>query len=116
MPCCGHVGGEGKRKPEIVFHLQQGTRRLGGLRRLFPGMTRRMLTKPCTSLGAPGRCTGRPTGRCAPKVEHSLTIFGRTLEPVLEPMCEWGERYAGRRFLPGAESSGGVPYCAARLL
>lgn len=31
-----------------------------------------------------------------PKVEYSLTEFGKTVLPVLDALCEWGNRYLGR--------------------
>ncbi|MNR65204.1 putative HTH-type transcriptional regulator YybR [compost metagenome] len=43
-----------------------------------------------------------------PKVEYSLTDFGRTLEPVIVSMKAWGESYKVRinenRTIQGAES------------
>jgi len=31
-----------------------------------------------------------------PRVEYELTAFGRTLEPVLVGLRDWGERYKRR--------------------
>ncbi len=28
-----------------------------------------------------------------PKVEYSLTPIGKTIEPILHALCEWGTRY-----------------------
>ncbi len=28
-----------------------------------------------------------------PKTEYTLTAFGESLMPVLDAMCDWGERY-----------------------
>ena len=28
-----------------------------------------------------------------PKTEYSLTEFGRTLTPILDELCNWGENY-----------------------
>ena len=32
-----------------------------------------------------------------PKVEYSLTVYGRTLTPVLQSMADWGKKHARRR-------------------
>jgi DNA-binding HxlR family transcriptional regulator len=32
-----------------------------------------------------------------PRVEYSLTDFGRTVIPVLEELCRWGEGYIQQR-------------------
>jgi len=31
-----------------------------------------------------------------PKVEYSLTDYGKTLRPINEVMCEWGKRHVKR--------------------
>ena len=31
-----------------------------------------------------------------PRVEYDLTAWGKSLEPVLRAMCEWGQRYHRR--------------------
>jgi DNA-binding HxlR family transcriptional regulator len=33
-------------------------------------------------------------GEIPPKVEYSLTAFGRTLSKALAPLCEWGTKYS----------------------
>ena len=38
-----------------------------------------------------------------PRVESSLTRLGKTLEPLIHALCDWGKRYANelRRHMPG---------------
>jgi DNA-binding HxlR family transcriptional regulator len=31
-----------------------------------------------------------------PKVEYSLTAYGRTLRPITDLMCEWGKKHVRR--------------------
>ena len=38
-----------------------------------------------------------------PKVEYSLTEFGRTVAPILEALCEWGSEYLGRQCILGQD-------------
>ncbi|MBW4666902.1 MAG: winged helix-turn-helix transcriptional regulator [Cyanomargarita calcarea GSE-NOS-MK-12-04C] len=32
-----------------------------------------------------------------PKVEYSFTVYGRSLEPVLQVLCNWGEAHLNRK-------------------
>ena len=32
-----------------------------------------------------------------PKTEYSLTAFGKTLTPILDELCKWGENYLLRK-------------------
>lgn len=85
----------GKWKPLILFYLLQETRRFGELRRLMPDVTQRMLTKHLRELEVAGVVHREVYREVPPKVEYSLTDLGRTLEPVLNMMLEWGQRYLG---------------------
>ncbi|MFP3507614.1 winged helix-turn-helix transcriptional regulator [Burkholderia sp. SIMBA_062] len=38
-----------------------------------------------------------------PRVEYSLTEFGRSLAPVLDAMKEWGDRYVSWRASQGQD-------------
>ena len=80
----------------ILFYLLQGTHRFGELRRLLPGVTQRMLTQHLRELEADGIVHREVYREVPPRVEYSMTDFGRSLEPVLQQMVEWGERYMNR--------------------
>ncbi|MGB3683435.1 MAG: helix-turn-helix domain-containing protein [Rubrobacteraceae bacterium] len=86
----------GKWKPLILFYLLQETRRFGELRRLMPDVTQRMLTKHLRELEDAGVVHREVYREVPPKVEYSLTELGRTLEPVLNTMLEWGQKYVCR--------------------
>ena len=83
----------GKWKPLILFYLLSETRRFGELRRLMPDVTQRMLTKHLRELEGAGVVHREVYREVPPRVEYSLTELGRTLEPVLLMMLDWGQNY-----------------------
>ena len=84
----------GKWKPLILFHLAQGARRYGELRRAVGSVSDKVLIQQLKELQADGIIDRVDFGEIPPKVEYSLTAFGRTLGRALAPLCEWGTRYS----------------------
>lgn len=84
----------GKWKGVILYHLLSGTKRFNELRRIVPpDLTRRILTLQLRELERDGVINRKVYAEVPPKVEYSLTEFGRTLEPVLMLMRDWGVKY-----------------------
>src|SRR5579871_1441031 len=83
----------GKWKPLILYFLLQDTRRFSELRRLVPGVTQQMLTSQLRELEADGIIRRQVYAQVPPKVEYSLTETGRSLQPLLDWMLEWGKNY-----------------------
>lgn len=83
----------GKYKALILWHLVEGTLRFGQLRTLLPEATPKMLTQQLRELEADGLIEREVYPVVPPKVEYTLTEFGRTLRPILESMYSWGEAY-----------------------
>lgn len=81
----------GKWKSIILFRVLEGTRRFNELRRLMPGLTQRMLTNQLRELERDGLISRKVYAEVPPKVEYSMTEFGRTLEPVLLSLKQWAE-------------------------
>lgn len=87
----GLVGG--KWKGLILWHLCQKTLRFSQLKRRINGVTQKMLTQQLRELERDGLVYREVYPEVPPKVEYSLTDKGRTLEPLLVLMCEWGQAY-----------------------
>ena len=80
----------GRWKAVLLFHLIDGTKRFGELRRTLPSATVRMITLQLRELERDGVVRRTVYANMPPKVEYSLTEFGRTLIPVLVAMRDWG--------------------------
>lgn len=89
----------GKWKPLILFYLLQGTKRFNELRRLMPQVTQQMLTLQLRELERDGVVHRQMYAEVPPKVEYSLTPVGRSLEPILLLMLDWGQQYLGAHTL-----------------
>ncbi len=86
----------GKWKVIIIHHLLDGTKRFSELRRLIPQVTQRMLTSQLRELESDGAVHREVYAQVPPKVEYSLTKLGKTLEPVLLVMHDWGKSFIDR--------------------
>ncbi len=92
------VGVIGGRWKAVILYwlLKQGTQRFGQLRRLLPNATQRMLTLQLRELEEDGLVDRKVYAQVPPRVDYSLTPLGRSLEPILMGMRDWGERYKTR--------------------
>lgn len=96
----------GKWKPLIIYYLMSGTKRFGELQRLIGTVTQRSLTLQIRELESHGIVSREVFKEVPPRVEYTLTEFGRTLAPVLDAMKRWGEEYidsATKRTAPSVE-------------
>jgi DNA-binding HxlR family transcriptional regulator len=85
-----HILG-GKWKPLILWHLLDSTKRFSELEKLIPEVTQKMLAQHLRELENDRLIARTIYPTVPPKVEYSLSEYGRTLIPVLQTMCEWGE-------------------------
>lgn len=83
----------GKWKSIILFRVLEGTRRFNELRRLLPHLTQRMLTNQLRELESDGLIARKIYAEVPPKVEYSITEFGKTLEPVLQSLTQWADQH-----------------------
>ena len=81
----------GKWKPIILLILlQEGTHRFSELKRRVPGITQKMLTNQLRELEEEDIITRKVYPQVPPKVEYSITEYGKSLEPILVAMHDWG--------------------------
>jgi DNA-binding HxlR family transcriptional regulator len=104
---------DGKWKCVILFHLRDGSVRFNEIRRRLPGLTPRMLTNQLRELEVDGIIVRKVYAQVPPKVEYSLSLFGRTLEPVLDALKVWGDANIGR-FNQANPGGGGMASGARR--
>jgi len=87
----------GKYKALILWHLVDGTRRFGELRRLIPQATQKMLTQQLRELEDDNLLIRTVYAVVPPKVEYSLSELGKSIKPILDAMCNWGTDYMESR-------------------
>ncbi|MDR0853382.1 MAG: helix-turn-helix transcriptional regulator [Clostridiales Family XIII bacterium] len=86
----------GKYKSLILWQLIDTTLRYGELQRLIPQATPKMLTQQLRELEADDLISRTVYPVVPPKVEYSLTEFGKSLRPILYAMYDWGCGYMQR--------------------
>ena len=83
----------GKYKVVILYHLTGKTLRFNELTRLIPHATPKMLTQQLRELESCKLLVRVVYPVVPPKVEYSLSELGKSLIPILQTMCDWGEVY-----------------------
>lgn len=77
------------------FHCLQldGPTRYNELQRKMETATFRSLSKALKELEADGLIIRKDYGEIPPRVEYSLSERGKSLEPVLDAFCLWGQEH-----------------------
>lgn len=83
----------GKWKCVILCHLTHGKKRTSELKRLMPNITQKMLTQQLRELEEDGVINRIIYQQIPPKVEYELSAYGKSLEPILTALCNWGENH-----------------------
>ncbi|NER23500.1 MAG: helix-turn-helix transcriptional regulator [Symploca sp. SIO1B1] len=84
----------GRWKPVIIFNLLQNDfLRFGELKKKIEGITQRMLTNQLRELEEDKIVARKVYAEVPPRVEYSLTDYGRTLEPIMISMRDWGAEH-----------------------
>lgn len=84
---------QGKYKMFILYTLMEfGPVRFNEMQKYIGTITFKTLSATLKRLEADGLVARREYPQIPPKVEYSLTERGKSLIPILDQMCEWGER------------------------
>ncbi len=84
----------GRWKAVILFNLQEnGVLRFGELKQAIPQIRQRMLTNQLRELEKDGIVARKVFPVVPPKVEYRLTKYGKSLEPILHAMRDWGAHH-----------------------
>lgn len=87
----------GKRwNPQILRALLSGIERFTELREAVPGLSDHLLSERLKDFEAHGIVTREVTPTTPVRIGYELTERGRELEPVIEELASWAERW-GRR-------------------
>lgn len=85
----------GKYKAVILWHLRDETLRYSEIHRRVPRATDKMLAQQLRELERDGLLNRTVYPVVPPKTEYALTPLGKTLIPVLDSLCDWGNGYLG---------------------
>ncbi len=81
----------GKWKILILWYLRRDTLRFNELQKLLPRTTQKMLIQKLRELEKDGIVHREVYPVVPPKVEYSLTSYGKTLKPIIKDLYLWGE-------------------------
>jgi DNA-binding HxlR family transcriptional regulator len=104
----GMVGG--KWKTSILLHLRDQTLRFGSLQRLV-GCSQKVLTQQLKELEHDGIVQRQVYAEVPPRVEYSLSTYGRTLQPVLDALYAWGREH----YMRGQAAPAGLTEATAQV-
>lgn len=83
----------GKWKIRIIWFIHEGNLRPSELQRKIPDVTRRVLNVQLKELEDHELVIRTIYPVMPPKVEYTLTDFGKTLIPLLSSIGKWGEEH-----------------------
>lgn len=71
--------------------------RFGKIKSKMPNITQTTLTAQLRELERDGILSRQSYAESPPRVEYKLTELGKTLMPVMQTLCDWGETYCAVR-------------------
>lgn len=85
---------QGKYKMFILYTLMGfGVVRFNEMKKYIGGISYKTLSATLKELEADGLVDRNEYPQIPPKVEYSLTERGKSLIPILDQMCTWGEEH-----------------------
>ena len=82
----------GKWKMPLMYVIQSGPKRFGELRRTLSPITEQMLTKQLRELENHNLIVRNDFKTVPPKVEYSLTNFGKSLSGIINQYQDFGKK------------------------
>ena len=82
----------GKWKMPLMYIIQSGPKRFGELRRILSPITEQMLTKQLRELEGHNLISRKDFQTIPPRVEYSLTDFGKSLSGIINQYQNFGEK------------------------
>ena len=82
-----------KWKVLILRDLLSGTKRFGELKKSIGNVSQKVLTAQLRAMEDSGLLTRTVYAEVPPRVEYTLTELGQSLQPILDAMYNWGEKY-----------------------
>ena len=82
----------------ILRDLLSGTKRFGELKKSIGSISQKVLTSNLRSMEEDGLLTRKVYAQVPPRVEYTLTELGKSLQPILLAMQQWGLEYQEMQF------------------
>ncbi len=82
-----------KWKVLILRDLMPGKKRFGELKKSIGTVSQKVLTAQLRDMEENGLVHREVYAEVPPRVEYSLTELGKSLQPILDSVAIWGERY-----------------------
>lgn len=93
----------GKWKALIICHLMSGRKRTSELERLIPDVSQKVLIQQLRELERDGIVVCKNYQEMPPKVDYSLTEYGKSANELIDTMCKWGTENIQYRISKGEE-------------
>ena len=74
-----------------------GTKRFGELKKSIGKVSQKVLTTQLRDMEESGLISRKVYAEVPPKVEYSLTDLGKSLQPILNAMLQWGTEYKEKK-------------------
>lgn len=85
-----------KWKVLILRDLMPGTKRFGELKKSIGNVSQKVLTAQLRDMEEKGLVNRKVYAEVPPRVDYTLTELGRSLNPILDAMQNWGEEYKAK--------------------
>mgnify|MGYP003493699880 CR=1 FL=1 len=80
----------------IIWYLKDEKKRFNELQKLLPKATQKMLIQKLRELENDGIVHREVYPVVPPKVEYSLTEYGKSLKPIIKQLYLWGDSHKKR--------------------